>query len=393
MDTVLAYGSNLMPATSVGELTGGTVPFFRDVRERLGWPRLGLDLHLEAGVIAACREDPDQIDAIRRALGEAGLGVASINAFPFHSFQSGPVKDRAYEPSWLRRERLELTCAAMDLAAVLCEDAIVSVSTSPGSYLPWGEQANDVKAIAVGFGRAAAHALQLSQRCGKRVILCPEPEPQCTLSTVAQSVRFWGYPIPAFARPAASEILDHDEAAARTAIAEHLGLCLDTCHLAVEFEDPTAAHTRLREVGAAPVKLQLSACPEVHEPGRDRDAVRALRAMAEPRFLHQTTWRNRDGSLTRLRDLDALDPADPALDAADCLRTHFHIPIHRPPQTPGIGSTIDAALAALPGMCAAQPCQLCVETYTWSVLAGDHADRSAGVAAELAFLAEALSTR
>ncbi|MFW5751067.1 MAG: xylose isomerase, partial [Planctomycetota bacterium] len=147
------------------------------------------------------------------------------------------------------------------------------------------------------------------------------------------------------------------------------------------------------EAGATPVKLQLSACPEVIEPGRDRAAVRALRAMAEPCFLHQTTWRTRDGNVTRLEDLDALDPADPALDAADCLRTHFHIPIHRPPLTAGIGSTIDGALAALPAMCAAQPCQLCVETYTWSVLTADHEDRSAGVAAELAFLAEALSTR
>ena len=46
---------------------------------------------------------------------------------------------------------------------------------------------------------------------------------------------------------------------AEDALRQHLGVCLDACHAAVEFEDPDDVLSTLRNAGIRILKIQLSA--------------------------------------------------------------------------------------------------------------------------------------
>src|SRR5690606_33730742 len=113
--------------------------------------------------------------------------------------------------------------------------------------------------------------------------------------------------------------------AAELAIREHLGICLDACHAAVEFEDPRASVGGLRAAGIALAKLQVTAGLEL-EP--TPAALDALSAFADPIYLHQVVAQHDDGSLTRWLDLpEVIDAARRGQLRAHRWRVHFHVPV------------------------------------------------------------------
>ena len=95
-------------------------------------------------------------------------------------------------------------------------------------------------------------------------------------------------------------------------------------HAAVEFEDPRASITSLRDAGIAIAKLQLSSALRIAtvEP----QIVDQLRPFDEPVYLHQVV-EARDGRvLRRYLDLpEALGNVESAAGAE--WRIHFHVPI------------------------------------------------------------------
>lgn len=82
---------------------------------------------------------------------------------------------------------------------------------------------------------------------------------------------------------------------------EHVGLCLDACHLAVAHEPPRAALGTLAGAGVEVVKLHASAALTAADP-RSSETAAALAGYAEPRFLHQT----REPSAPGMRGTDDL---------------------------------------------------------------------------------------
>ena len=97
-----------------------------------------------------------------------------------------------------------------------------------------------------------AHLVRLRATTGRRVALALEPEPCCFLETIAEAVAFFErylFSAAAVARVSDSAGLSRDAAA--TAIREHLGVCLDACHMAVEFEDRHRCSTRCAPRGSA----------------------------------------------------------------------------------------------------------------------------------------------
>jgi hypothetical protein len=383
----LGYSSNLHAAESVADLERVLAQFTAEVRRRLGWERLGLDLRLGSFAIREMGRDPAALARVRRALDHAGASAHSLNAFPLRPFQAAVVKADAYRPDWSDAERVDDTIALIPLALALSDDAFVTVSTVPGSYRPFGASGNNHAIIAANLGRFAAHAARAKQDSGRTVMLCLEPEPWCTLETSHDAVAFWLGPLADAGVAAAAQVLDGDVRAARTAIAEHLGLCFDTCHFSLAFEDQRAAVERLIGAGVPIGKCQFSAAPEVREPHRDAAGVAALRALAEPRFMHQTAAASTSGSLSKVEDLDQLDTCLARLPGATAVRSHFHIPVDREPQTTGLSSTVADSRLGL-AACLAHGCRhVSVETYTWSILAAHERDALAGTVRELQALA------
>ena len=113
---------------------------------------------------------------------------------------------------------------------------------------------------------------------GRRVALAVEPEPGCRVEDTTQL----------------AEVLDGADP-------DHLGACLDLCHLAVQYEDPAAAVERLARRGIPVHKAQVSAGLHLAAPAADRAAT--AREHADSPFLHQVRERAGDGTLRAVDEM------------------------------------------------------------------------------------------
>lgn len=399
---VLSYCTNVHPGETVDDLVallGGPVARARRGRGRA---RMGAGLWLPLAAARAVAEDDRARDRVAAALELAGLFAFTANAFPIGGFHDPRVKERVYRPTWAdpaRRDFTLLACRA--LARLLPDGARGSVSTSPISFRPFGDEAEHARA-GWHLGEVAAGLLALEAETGHEVALALEPEPGCTLETAAEAAAFLErHLLGGAGREALVGRTGLAPAAAEAALRRLVGVCVDACHLAVVEEPLVVALERLARAGLRVVKAQLSSALELDRPGDRPAACARLAAFAEPRFLHQTTARLDDGRLVALPDLSAaLGPdgalLDPALSRARRLRTHFHVPLawEGDEHLATTRGWLEAGLAAL----ARATDHLEVETYTFDVLpAADRArwgfDVAAMCEAELRWAEAALAAR
>ncbi|MFM9697137.1 metabolite traffic protein EboE [Streptomyces europaeiscabiei] len=367
----LGYCSNVHQAEDVDGVLAQLTDYAEPVRERLGVDRLGIGLWLARDVVSELVAVPGVLRRLKDELAARGLETVTLNAFPYAGFHREVVKKDVYLPDWADEARLAhtLDCARV-LAALLPDDAERgSVSTLPLAWrTPWPPDRADTARRAL--DRLTTGLAGIESDTGRRIRVGFEPEPGCVVETTAQAVR---------------ELRGLDP--------ERLGVCLDACHLAVQFEEPGAALRRLADAGLPVVKLQASCAVEATDPA-DPAARAALRRLAEPRFLHQTrTAAEQEAPQVRgVDDLpDALDGGLPT--DTGPWRVHFHAPLHADPEPP-LRTTADQlgrVLAGLLGGASADCDHIEVETYTWSVLPEPPTDLPGGIAAELAWARDRLT--
>lgn len=375
----LAYSTNLHVAESAEAIAAALVRFAGPLRAELGWDQLGLDLRLGSQALQG------DLVALRRTLDAQRLSAHTLNGFPLRPFQAERVKEDVYLPDWSEPERLADTLRLLTAALVLSDASELTISTSPGSFQPFGAPRNALPGFAAALGTWAAAAARLQRQTGRTVILCPEPEPWCSLETSWDVAAFWSGALATAGLQACLAGLDGDEAAARAALARHLGVCVDTCHLSLAWEDQEAAVVRMQAAGARIAKCQVSAAPEADP--RDLAQVAALAAMHEPRFLHQSSASDGQGSQARVVDLDGLAEGLARLPGATAVRSHFHVPIDAARLGNGLITTVADSRQGLAAVRAAGCRHIAVETYTWPLLASDEDARRAGTRRELETLA------
>lgn len=390
----LTYCTNIHAGESWPEVFAGLERHLPAIKQAIAPVQpLGVGLRLSAAAAQAL-EDPAALAALRSFLEDGGFYVFTLNGFPYGTFHGAPVKEQVYRPDWSDPARLDYSNRLADiLAALLPEGMDGSVSTVPGTFKDWADEAC-VAALTDNLIRHVAHLAALQARSGKTVTLALEPEPCCLLETVAETVDFFEqriYGPEAAARLAALSGLSPDEA--RRALRRHLGVCYDVCHAAVEFEEPRAALARLRAAGIPVFKVQLSAALKLAPV--TAASLAQLRPFDEPVYLHQTVARGR-GGLTRYVDLpEALGEAERALaePGGQEWRTHFHVPIFLEAME-HFGTTQDVLREVL-ALHREQPicAQLEVETYTWDVLPEAYRglEVSAAIARELAWVRDQLT--
>jgi hypothetical protein len=292
-----------------------------------------------------------------------------MNGFPFGQFRGPRIKEQVYEPDWSSPERLAYTNVLFDLLAQLVPPGIDgSVSTLPCSYKGFYLHGEELKAIRTNLWHCVEHIARVSEQTGRRMHLGLEPEPLCLLESSGETLQF-------FDRLRAEHPRD-------PRLADHLGVNYDTCHFAVEFEEPGNALPCLHLHGIRISKIHVSSALKMRPTAAARAALAAL---ADDGCLHQVVVCRSDGQRSIYRDLgEALagEPLEPAAgdlqDSADSAlpspppaewRIHFHVPLHRPPAVL-FENTTDHVLAALdwlqasPALCS----HLEMETYTWEVL-------------------------
>jgi sugar phosphate isomerase/epimerase len=372
---LLSYCTNVHPAEDLDGVLDQLARTAGPVREAAGLETLGVGLWLPAALAHRLDRSPEDRDRLRRVLAEHRLVVHTLNAFPYGGFHDEVVKHAVYSPTWAERARLNyvLACARV-LADLLPEGVDGSISTLPLAWrAPWTPADDDEATRA--FATLSRGLRDLADRTGRTVRVAVEPEPGCVLDTVDDVVAWLA------ARTAT------DLPAERRIDPELVGVCLDTCHLAVSFADPAAAVARITDAGLRVVKVQASAALHVDDPA-DPGAREAVARFAETRYLHQVRERGADGAVAGADDLP--EALAGRLPAHGPWRVHFHVPLHHAPAAP-LAATTDVLRAAVAAVAAAphgDRAHLDVETYTWSVLPADvrpdgPAELVAGIAAEL----------
>ncbi|MBX3372322.1 MAG: metabolite traffic protein EboE [Phycisphaeraceae bacterium] len=374
---MIAYCTNVLDGDDLRGILPGAESFAAALRACPGSARwladdgampLGLWLPWRAARTVA---DPDRARTLADWLAERHVRVRLLNGFPFDAFHAPVVKHRVYAPDWSLPPRAAFTRDLVRIAAALVPDGgRGSISTLPIAWRAGYGQAGLERAGAA-IRSLVPFLAELEAGHGRFLHLDLEPEPGCVLDRPADVVRFFE----AFLlRGQSSE----DEARIR----RHVGVCHDVCHAAVMFDAQAACLSAYARAGIRVGRIQISSAPEARLPAGDpaarAAAIEALSALAEPRWLHQASWRRADGTVTFHDDLPAAlaalsrEPAVAALPDAggleESVRVHFHVPIHLEVAAglPTTRATIAEALGAarvLP-----DPPLLEIETYAWSVL-------------------------
>jgi hypothetical protein len=364
----LTYCTNVHPGETWSELRDEVLPSVLGVKAHVAGSAkrpFGVGLRVSAAAAAALREPAARAE-LAQLLARHGLYVFTLNAFPYGAFHAAPVKEAVYEPDWRAPERLAYTNAAAELLAAVLPEALAygSISSVPLGFRANFRQPADWQAAADNLIAHVAFLHGLRRETGRRIVLALEPEPCCALETIDDCLEVFArdlYGARACARLAA--LAGCDAAAAGAMLRDHLGICLDACHAAVEFEDAAELLARLRSADIPIFKLQLSA--GLCAPELSAERLDAFAAFAEDVYLHQVVER-RAGALRRFLDLpEALAQARP--DAAREWRVHFHVPIFR--RELGCFESTQPFLVELLRQLRPEECaHLEVETYTWGVL-------------------------
>lgn len=371
----LTYCTNIHPGETWPEVWMNLQRYLPELKSTLSPNHsFGVGLRL-ADVASRTLEDLDILMAFQDWLIAQDLYVFTLNGFPYSSFHHTIVKDRVYAPDWQQPDRLTYTQRLIQILAELLPDGMEgSISTLPLSYKPWFENSaafhqvyrKSVHQLTI----VVADLIQVYETTGKLIHLGLEPEPDGLLENTAEVIEFFNQWMLPLGGQLLADYLGLSITNAQEAIRNHLRVCYDTCHFAIEFEYPTIALQQLQEAGIKVSKIQLSSAIQlaIPEPGPQRQQVRdRLLPFTESTYLHQVIAQMPDGSLRHYRDLCQALEVFEETDAIEW-RTHFHVPIFLR-DYPLLHSTQDHILETIAYLKSQDlGMHLEIETYTWDVL-------------------------
>ena len=284
---------------------------------------------------------PSSLKKLRRSLTRNQLEVVTLNGIPHSHFTDTVVGTKVFCPDWTEPERLRYTLDLIDVLAELmpADASYGSVSTLPLAWrVPWSKARNTAAREA--FGRVEQHLARTEVRTGRAIRLAVEPEPGCVLEMIGQAAAWLNrYSSPYGGR-------------------SRIGLGLDACHLAVQFEPPADAFETLWRAGVDVVKAQLSVAPTLVDPG-DAAGRYALGQLGTPKYLRQVREWGGPG-------VDDVAQAY-ALSGHAAWRMHAHVPAHTAAPPPLTSTTLflEDCLARLVGGSHPLTHHLESEVYAW----------------------------
>lgn len=365
----LTYCSNIHPGETWVEVRariGAHLPKVKSLVSPDG--PFGIGLRLSA-IAAESLSEPAAMEEFKSFLADENLYVFTINGFPYGDFHGKPVKENVYLPDWRDEARLAYSNLLADLLVELLPDDPTlegSISTVPGAFKPEIKTGADVAAMADNLIRHAAHLVALRERTGRTVTLELEPEPCCFIETIDEAVAFFrNHLFSANAIAGMADLTGLSGADAEAALRRHLGVCLDLCHAAVEFENADEVLAKLRKAGIRIGKMQISA--GLRFTAVNEATIELLRPFNDSVYLHQVVERS-DAGLSRYVDLPEAFAAEGGKNGGREWRVHFHVPIFL--DDLGQFSTTQDFIRDMLARQRVAPFtpHLEVETYTWDVL-------------------------
>ena len=294
------------------------------------------------------------LKVFRTWLEKENCTVSGINGFPYGPFHGQSVKESVFLPDWSDSARLEYTQKLFDILAVLNPpNHQGTVSTLPATFKKFNRSLSQIDEAQKNILSCADYLARLRDRTGVTLSLALEPEPLGFFENTKQTIDFFDQ---LRTKETSSGLVD-----------SFLGVCYDTCHFALQYEDATQSVGKLNTQGAPILKYHLSSALKLTPTDA---ALSRLAQMQEPTYLHQCIGQDSAGHLTYFKDIpDALGDT-PALRKLNELRVHFHLPLHAHPVEKDFFTTADFLKKVL-GVIMRQPGrarELEIETYTWEVL-------------------------
>lgn len=322
----LTYCLNIHPGESWSENFAAIREKAVAVKQRVApdqWFGLGLRIsqHAAGRLIA----DPALVDEARNFLAKNQLYPFSINGFPYGRFHAGPVKENVYAPDWRTPERRDYTMQLADVFTnFLPPEVDGSISTVPGSFKPWINGDDDQRAMAKNLAVVVAYLSAIRDDTGQEIHLGLEPEPDCFLETTPETVAFFENYLLTIGVDEVARLLRCERTQAEETLRRHLGVCLDTCHVALQYEDPLESLRTYVSAGIRISKIQLSAAIAAPNNPVTWDA---LRSFNEPVYLHQVKAKLHDGNIAAWYDLPTATEEGSQMPEIEEVRVHFHVPL------------------------------------------------------------------
>ncbi|MFF0270406.1 metabolite traffic protein EboE [Kribbella sp. NPDC004536] len=360
----LGYCSTAHPAADLDELVAGLDGCASAVRSGLDVSVLGVGLWFPHRLADRLANSPASLSKLRRALHRNRLEVVTLNGIP-HA--GGLTGTSLYCPDWTDPERLRYTLDLIDvLADLLPGDAPYgSISTVPLAWrVPWSKARN--LAAREAFDRVEQHLARTEARTGRRIRIAVETEPGCVLEMIGQAAAW----LDRYSSPYGGASL--------------IGLGLDTCHLAVQFEDPAESFELLWRAGVDVVKAQLSVAPTLVDPG-DASGRYVLGQLGVPRYLRQVREWGGPG-------VDDVAQSS-QLSGHAAWRMHAHLAAHAAPPDPLSATTgvLDDCLARLVGGGHPLTHHLESEVYVWPRVPKSQQALAKRITKELSWLRDRLT--
>ncbi len=369
---IITYCTNIHPARGMDAVRNSLDQFSLPLKSRLSPDRpfpLGLRLSDEESRELCIG---DELPRFRDWLTERGFTIACINGFPFGPFHGGPVKDDVHRPDWRNQERVDYTIRLAHILSQLPHaGAHAGISTSPLSYKPWGETTkHDRTHMTANIATGAIEFARLSQTKNLDLHLDIEPEPDGLLETAAEHIEWFNDELVPLATNEMARQLGLSTSDAENEVRKRIAVCLDTCHSAIEFEEPEATIDAYINAGVRIGRVQVSSAllvPIPADPKARASVCAALEPFADSTYLHQTIGRHSDGSTFQWPDLpEALAQLNES--QAEEWRIHFHVPIFHAGESPLL-TTQPQTERLIRYAIKRNACDIFeAETYTWSVL-------------------------
>lgn len=370
----LTYCSNIHPGESWAEVLANLKTYIPALKQRLAQSNsFGIGLRLSDLAARELLAD-EQLSRFQAWLHHEDLYVFTLNGFPYGGFHHRVVKDRVYAPDWSKSERLDYTLRLINILATLLPEGMEgSISTLPLSYKPWWTDSialnNVYQTSTLHLAQLTAAMVKLQQTTGKLLHLALEPEPDGLIENTSEVIAFFQHWLLPVGGAWLANYLGISQGSAAAYLQEHVRVCYDTCHFAVEYESPQSTLAQLQANGIKIGKVQLSAALQIQIPSElaERQSIASqLQPFAESTYLHQVIERYPSGTLHHYPDLiTALPNFDRTM--AEEWRIHFHVPIFM--EQYQVFQSTQKDLATLLTLLQSDVCQhLEIETYTWDVL-------------------------
>jgi hypothetical protein len=372
----LTYCTNIHPGNGWSEVYANLQHYVPPLKARLApHTTFGIGLRLSGRESSELLQG-DHLQQFRDFLQEHGLYVFTLNGFPYGPFHQQPVKALVHAPDWRDEERVAYTLRLIETLAFLLPDGIDgSISTSPLSYKTWvsTQDVTTWRQLTRNIVRIAEAMVRVKYEHGKVIHLAIEPEPDGLLEKSEEVVQFYTNWLLEEGTRMLSDSLRVSRDEARDHLLEHIGICFDTCHVAVAYEEPAAVLDCFDQIGIKVAKVQISSALKVTFPNEEvarGDIARALEPFAESTYLHQVVQQSHDGTFRHYPDLIEALPHIQDREIAQW-RIHFHVPIFID-HFPKFQSTQDTIVDTFDLLAKRLFCRhLEIETYTWSVLPED----------------------